>query len=294
MSGTALAGALAALVALVIGAAVVGTAFIASGRYDISANKQHLQPVYQLMQTAMHYSVKHHAGDIETPPLDDDAIQKKGLEVFLANCRQCHGAPGVAPDAFSSSLQPVPGPLVDARQRWLPRELYWITRNGVKMTGMPAWEYRLSDDEIWAVVAFLEQLPTLSVPQFDALAQAVRPGYGDRRRERGRPAADSEKPAVQSGSDAPDAVRGLTALHQHACHACHVIPGVTGSDVHVGPPLGGIASRKLIAGSAPNNAEQMVRWLRDPKSIDPWTAMPDLDVSERAARDIAAYLATLH
>jgi len=37
-----------------------------------------------------------------------------------------------------------------------------------------------------------------------------------------------------------------------------------------------------------------VRWLRDPKSIDPWTAMPDLGVSDRAARDMAAYLATLH
>jgi mono/diheme cytochrome c family protein len=293
MSGTALAGAMAGVVFVGLVAAVVGVAFVASGRYNVSANKQHLQPVYQLLQTAMHYSVKRYAADIEAPPLDDER-RRQGLALYLDNCLQCHGAPGVAPDPFTGSLQPVPGPLVDATQRWLPRDLYWITRNGVKMSGMPAWEYRLSDDELWAVVAFLDQMPNLSVPEFDALAQAVRPGY---REARARADDDDEaRPRSMAASQEPtaDPRRGLTALHQHGCHACHVIPGVTGSDVHVGPPLAGIASRQLIAGSAPNNPEQMVRWLRDPKSIDPWTAMPDLGVGERAARDMAAYLATLH
>jgi hypothetical protein len=61
----------------------------------------------------------------------------------------------------------------------------------------------------------------------------------------------------------------------------------------VGPPLAGIASRKLIAGAVPNEPEQMVRWLLDPKEIDPLTAMPSMNVDERDARDMAAYLATL-
>jgi hypothetical protein len=37
----------------------------------------------------------------------------------------------------------------------------------------------------------------------------------------------------------------------------------------------------------------MVRWLRNPQTYDPDGAMPDLGVTERDARDIAAYLATL-
>lgn len=47
------------------------------------------------------------------------------------------------------------------------------------------------------------------------------------------------------------------------------------------------------AGEVANTRDQMVRWLRDPQSIDPMTAMPNLEVSERDARDMAAYLATL-
>jgi len=73
-----------------------------------------------------------------------------------------------------------------------------------------------------------------------------------------------------------------------------LIPGVVGPEVHVGPPLGGFAKRQLIAGSVANAPEMLVRWIRDPRSIDPLTTMPAMGVGERDARDIAAYLGTLH
>jgi cytochrome c len=87
--------------------------------------------------------------------------------------------------------------------------------------------------------------------------------------------------------------RGKIALTQYACHACHMIPGVTGSKVFVGPRLEGIASRPMIAGHVPNNTDNLVAWIRNPKSIDPQTAMPDMGVTEEHARDMAAYLSTL-
>jgi len=34
--------------------------------------------------------------------------------------------------------------------------LFWIAKNGIKMTGMPSWRNAMSDREIWDVVAFLE------------------------------------------------------------------------------------------------------------------------------------------
>jgi len=37
----------------------------------------------------------------------------------------------------------------------------------------------------------------------------------------------------------------------------------------------------------------MVRWIRGPQRFHPGSAMPDLGVSERDARDIAAYLYAL-
>jgi mono/diheme cytochrome c family protein len=65
-------------------------------------------------------------------------------------------------------MQPTPGPLVDASRRWKPHELYWITRHGIKMSGMPAWEYHMSDTELWDTVAFIMQLPRMSAADYRA------------------------------------------------------------------------------------------------------------------------------
>lgn len=54
-----------------------------------------------------------------------------------------------------------------------------------------------------------------------------------------------------------------------------------------------MARRGLIAGAVPNTADWMVRWIVDPRSIDPETAMPAMEVPATDAADMAAYLATL-
>jgi hypothetical protein len=68
------------------------------------------------------------------------------------------------------------------------------------------------------------------------------------------------------------------------------IPGVTGAQVYVGRPLKGLAGRKFIADRLPNTQENLMRWIRNPREVDPQTAMPVLGVSEADARDISAYL----
>jgi cytochrome c2 len=99
--------------------------------------------------------------------------------------------------------------------------------------------------------------------------------------------------AVAPTSAPGDAERGRIAITQYACRACHIIPGITGSRVFVGPSLDGIATRAFIAGDVPNTPDNLMTWIRHPKSIDPNTAMPDMGVQEQHARDMVAYLATL-
>lgn len=98
---------------------------------------------------------------------------------------------------------------------------------------------------------------------------------------------DAGRPA---GGVVGDAARGKVALAQYGCRACHMIPGVTGSDVYVGRPLEDLAKRRFIAGTLPNDQANLVRWIRDPQAVDPGTAMPKLRVSERDALDMSAYL----
>ena len=87
---------------------------------------------------------------------------------------------------------------------------------------------------------------------------------------------------------------GPLMLRQYACVGCHLIPGVTGSDTHVGPPLSGLADRATLAGRLPNTTDNLVRWIREPQAVKPGTAMPDMGVSEAHAREMAGYLRTLH
>lgn len=266
----AVAGALAALAA---GAAAV----LWAGVYDISATDQHLAPTYKLLDVGMRRSIVRRAAAIAVPPLADERLVARGLVQFRAHCVACHGAPGVAPEPFALGMTPVPANLVHTARTWQPAELYWVVKYGLKMTGMPAWQFRMPEDDLWAVVAFLQRLPRLSPSDYRVLAAA--PSHRD----------DESPPA-----DAPpDADRGRVAIEQHACVTCHRIPGIVGPDSPVGPPLEGMAERAAIAGLLPNTPENLVRWLREPQQVHPASAMPDLGVDERDARDMAAYLATL-
>jgi cytochrome c1 len=87
--------------------------------------------------------------------------------------------------------------------------------------------------------------------------------------------------------------RGQRAIQRYGCGACHVIPGVTGARGLVGPPLISFGHRSVVAGSLPNTPEHLARFIQAPQSIRPNSAMPNLDVTEGDARDIAAYLLSL-
>jgi cytochrome c2 len=95
--------------------------------------------------------------------------------------------------------------------------------------------------------------------------------------------------AAITGGD-PD--RGQAMFIQYGCGSCHGVKNVRKATGMVGPPLDGIAVRAIIAGKLDNTPENLERWIRDPQAVTPGTAMPDLRVGERDARDITAFLYT--
>jgi cytochrome c len=90
-----------------------------------------------------------------------------------------------------------------------------------------------------------------------------------------------------------DPRRGRSLVQTYGCGSCHRVPGVPGANGTVGPPLDGIASRSFVAGRLSNSPEALMRWVKHPRQVDPHTAMPEMGVSDRDARDLAAYLETL-
>ena len=99
----------------------------------------------------------------------------------------------------------------------------------------------------------------------------------------------SSEQIIPGGSPA----RGAQVIERYDCGSCHVIPGISGAGGMVGPPLLWFARRTFIAGELPNTPANLIRWVRNPPSVEPGTAMPVLGLDEQQARDVAAYLYTL-
>ncbi|MFI4950567.1 MAG: c-type cytochrome [Caulobacterales bacterium] len=90
-----------------------------------------------------------------------------------------------------------------------------------------------------------------------------------------------------------DPARGHDLIIHAGCGACHRIPGVSGANGRVGPPLDGMAERTIIAGMLPNTPGNMIHWLEAPQSVVPGNAMPNMELDDHDARDIAAYIYSL-
>jgi cytochrome c len=89
-----------------------------------------------------------------------------------------------------------------------------------------------------------------------------------------------------------DVERGEQAFRRYGCGACHELHGRGWAQGHVGPSFHDFAQQTYLPGGQPNTPRALVRWITHPRLVEPRTAMPDLNVSERDARDLAAFLYT--
>jgi cytochrome c len=98
---------------------------------------------------------------------------------------------------------------------------------------------------------------------------------------------------VNSVTNGGNPQAGKNAIAYYGCGTCHTIPGIHDAVAVVGPPLEHIANRNVIAGKLPNTPENLMQWIEKPRQISPHTLMPNMNVSDEDARNIAAYLYTL-
>ncbi len=86
---------------------------------------------------------------------------------------------------------------------------------------------------------------------------------------------------------------GLIALEDLGCGVCHVIPGVSWPQSHVGPSLVGFGNRAFVAGVLPNNRDTVASFIQNATAYVDKGAMPPIIMTRQQARDIADYLLTL-
>jgi mono/diheme cytochrome c family protein len=126
-----------------------------------------------VLTTTKNNSIDSRLNEISVPDLNDLAMLKEGFEHYNEMCVSCHGAPGMEETELSIGLNPPAPYLVEVANEMDPKKLFWITRNGIRMTGMPAWGKTHSDDKIWAIVAFMKKLPDLSAEEYHSMSKEV-------------------------------------------------------------------------------------------------------------------------
>ena len=150
--------------------AVAAVFFFFGGYFNVAANASDPNFVNWALVKVRKASIDHRASATSPLNLDDIAIVRAGARAFSQRgCWNCHGAPGLNWQKFSESLNPDPPDLKEIAHEREARQLFWVIKNGIKMTGMPSFGAIGADDrEIWSIVAFVKKLPNVSNSDYEA------------------------------------------------------------------------------------------------------------------------------
>lgn len=92
------------------------------------------------------------------PSLTQDNLDN-AQNVFGSECATCHGNDGRTPTDMGRGLYPrAPDLGSNEVQHWSDPEMFWIIRNGIRLTGMPGFGKQLTDQETWSLVRYLRTL----------------------------------------------------------------------------------------------------------------------------------------
>jgi cytochrome c1 len=100
--------------------------------------------------------------------------------------------------------------------------------------------------------------------------------------------SQTEPPTVKAQVE-----HGRYLVVYYGCETCHDIPDIHGVRGSIGPSLKHFATKYYLAGELPKSPENLRRWIQHPHSINPQTLMPDMNVTDDDAADIALFLETL-
>ena len=172
------------LIALAIGVLLaVGMAvFVWSGAYNVAASEPHSALVHWLFATVRDRSIATRSRSEGIPNVTDPARVRAGIRSYHAMCRVCHGRPGEETTSIREGLNPQPPKLDSERiKKRTDAQLFWVIKNGIRMTGMPSFGKTHKDQDLWSIVAFVRHLPNMRPDDYAAMvkesgAEEAQPG----------------------------------------------------------------------------------------------------------------------
>lgn len=205
-------------------AAIGAVLVVGLGLYNVSARQGHMPGVSWVLHTAYRSAVWLRApSEEDVPDLSSPEMIALGKGHYEDACAFCHALPGQSRSQTALSMLPAPPHVTDAVSDWEPRHMFWIVKNGIKMSGMPAWPSAKRDDDVWSVVAFLNVV----------------------KEERLEPAKASTDQADNLTGDNVVA-SGIAETYDTGCARCHGENGFAGGNTHI-PRLDTLSAAYIAA-----------------------------------------------
>ncbi len=169
------------ILSLILASLILAFIALGSGAYNMAATDKHWGITEKIIEWVRESSIEARAKHLEVPPLDDAEVLLKGAEHYNAMCTTCHLAPGLKPTELSIGLYPQ-APVFHQREsvddpvKKLEhiRAYFWVIKNGLKMTAMPAWGLSHDDDSIWAMAAFVLKMSHMTPEQYENLISSAK------------------------------------------------------------------------------------------------------------------------
>lgn len=188
--------------------AAAGFVVAASGIVPMKASSGHWPITLALLQFAKNRSIQTHSLAIDVPELGQQWQVMKGAGHYENGCAPCHGSPAQSSPRIAAAMLPKPPSLSQRVAGRNPAQLFYVVRHGLKFTGMPAWPSPERDDEVWAMVAFLRELPRLDSTAYRRLVDGE------------ASPATSIPPLIELGKS-----NGLPTVVRSSCARCHGLDG---------------------------------------------------------------------
>jgi mono/diheme cytochrome c family protein len=228
-----------------------------------TAHKQPSRAETALANTAKDVVIPLEAGMKKNPLPESDEVLSQGRQVFLESCALCHGPDGRGKTYIGLNMYP---PAMDMSsphvQHWSDAELFWIIRNGVRLTGMPSWESSISENDTWKLARFIH-----NVPRLDAASAFT--------------AVRTQAQAAAQPTQVELIKYGKTLYKQEGCFTCHQLNGEGGA---VGPDL-------TTEGARGRTEPWLNGHFKNPPAYTPGSIMPPFEnLTEEQLKALTTFL----
>lgn len=156
---------------LLVTASILAILFLGAGIFvsqlNLSALPEPGRTETYLATKAKHFLVRRGSrAGIPPAPSDLRASVAEGDKLFGTECGACHGLSGNKATDAGRWMYPRAADLTSSdAQRYSDRELFWIVKNGIRLSGMPAFGKVEPDEHIWNLVHYVRTLPANANPK---------------------------------------------------------------------------------------------------------------------------------